>query len=80
MRPHESRDRRARLDELSKALRELIHDAEEDDLDEALSSAGESPQTAFEKGRLTAEAALARYLEIPPKSDTGRIHARRRDL
>ena len=57
----EKRDSPTELNAVSRAIRETILDAAEDDLDEAIKSEGVNPETLAEKGRITIEIALAKY-------------------
>ena len=57
-------DKRGILTELSimsRALREVILDATEDDLDEAITGAGDDPETLAGKARAVVGSALAEY-------------------
>ena len=59
-----ARDKRGILTELgimSKALREVILDATEDDLDEAIRGAGDEPESLAEKAHAVVGSAFAEY-------------------
>ena len=57
----EQKNSAAKLEGMSRAIRQIVHQAEEKELDGAIRGAGENPQAVAEEGRLAVERALAEY-------------------